>query len=82
MEEQAPLPAPAPPSKGHRLWETVRPFISMAVFVGGVWWLTGGGEHRARFWWVLGALFLTPIVGYLLFLGAIVVSALRGARKK
>ncbi|MEP6502359.1 MAG: hypothetical protein ABJD97_03445 [Betaproteobacteria bacterium] len=82
MESPSPSPPPAPATKRRGVFEAVRPAVSMAVFVGVVWWLTGGGTHAARFWWVLGALLSAPIVLYLLFLGAIVVSALRRARRK
>ena len=56
-------------------------YALLGGIVWGIWWLTNGGAHRARFWWTVAALFLTPIVGYLAFLGWIAVSWIREGKR-
>ncbi len=60
----------------------IRSILSMAAIVAFIWWLTRGSTHASLFWWILLAVILTPIVLYVLFLAAIVISALRRARRK
>jgi len=52
--------------------------VGWAVIAGvawGVWWLTDGAVHRARFWWTMATVFLfVPMGAYAGFFAWMIVS--------
>ncbi len=59
----------------------IRTFVPLGLLVGAIWWLANGGEHPARFWWILGGVLLTPVVLYLAFAAWIAIGWLREGRR-
>ena len=80
MEDDTPPATPLQPAR--RSWlAKIGSALSTVAFVAFVCWLVNGTAHGGRFLWVVVALFVTPIVLYLLFLLAVGTSFVRQARR-
>ena len=72
-----------PPSKPpHRGWlDRLFSILSSLAFIAVVCWIFNGAAGGGRFLWWVVALFLAPIVLYLLFIAAIGVSFVRTGKR-
>jgi hypothetical protein len=59
----------------------LRTFVPLGLLVAAIWWLSSGAAHHARFWWILGCVFLAPVVGYAAFFAWIAISWMREGRR-
>lgn len=77
-----PDPDTPPPKPPRRRWlDRLFSILSSLAFIAVVCWIFNGAAGGGRFLWWVVALFLAPIVLYLLFIAAIGVSFVRTGKR-
>jgi hypothetical protein len=70
-------------TKRQAAWEFVLGWAGIAGIAWGIWWLTDGAVHRARFWWTMATVFFfVPMALYAGFFAWMIVSWKRQSRRE
>ena len=64
-------------------WEFAAGWAGIAAIAWGIWWLTDGAVHRARFWWTIATVFFfVPMGLYAAFFVWMIISWKLHARRE